>query len=301
MKDSVDAVVALTHQLMQDDVQLARELPQLAAIIGGHEHDMRFQKEGKVYITKAHANAKSAFVIQLTINKKRGKVKAAPQLVYLNENVSLDSATNVVVQKWTNIAEKNYSSLGFDAQKVIINSGPPLDGREAAVRSHPTNLTQLIVAAMAAAAPQAEVVLFNAGSVRVDDLLPAPVTEYDLIRSLPFGGGLREVDIKGSLLEKTLEQGRKNAGIGGFLHYNTAVAYDTSAAAWKINHTLIDPAKTYRVALAEFLLTGKEANLDFLNPDNPDIVKVYPADTTPKSTQSDVRLAVIAYLQKASN
>ena len=41
LKDSVDAVVAITHQSMQEDELLAKELPGLAAILGGHEHDQR--------------------------------------------------------------------------------------------------------------------------------------------------------------------------------------------------------------------------------------------------------------------
>ncbi|MDQ6815231.1 MAG: metallophosphoesterase, partial [Bacteroidota bacterium] len=38
IKDSVDAVVAITHQAIADDILLAKELPGLAAILGGHEH-----------------------------------------------------------------------------------------------------------------------------------------------------------------------------------------------------------------------------------------------------------------------
>ncbi|MBD0351740.1 MAG: bifunctional metallophosphatase/5'-nucleotidase, partial [Flavisolibacter sp.] len=60
----------------------------------------------------------------------------------------------------------------------------------------------------------------------------------------------------------------------------------------------IDPAKTYRVAMSEFLFTGKEANLEFLNPSNPDIVKVYDAETSVASNKSDVRLAMVHYLEK---
>jgi hypothetical protein len=50
--------------------------------------------------------------------------------------------------------------------------------------------------------------------------------------------------------------------------------------------------------MGEFLLSGKEANLDFLNPTNPDVVKVYDANTSVTSPKSDIRLAVVKYLQK---
>jgi hypothetical protein len=54
------------------------------------------------------------------------------------------------------------------------------------------------------------------------------------------------------------------------------------------------------VAITDFLLTGKEANLDYLNPTNADIVKVYDAATSVNDPRSDVRLAVVRYLEKKS-
>jgi 2',3'-cyclic-nucleotide 2'-phosphodiesterase (5'-nucleotidase family) len=296
LKDSVDAVVALTHQSMQEDEMLAKEIPGLAAIIGGHEHDQRFEKVGKIYITKAMANAKTAYVVNLNINKKKHQIKVNPKLEKLNESVVIDSATNAVVQKWHDIAEKNYASLGFDAKKVLITKGEPLDGRESEIRSHPTNLTKLIVASIADAVPNADVVLMNSGSIRVDDILQAPITEYDILRTLPFGGSIREVDMKGSLLVKVLEQGKKNIGIGGYLVYNENLVNENDK--WLLNNVPVDPAKTYHVATTDFLLTGKEANLDYLNPTNVDIVKVYDAATSITDRKSDIRLAVVKYLEK---
>jgi 2',3'-cyclic-nucleotide 2'-phosphodiesterase (5'-nucleotidase family) len=298
IKDTVDAVVAITHQSIADDERLAKEIPGLAMIIGGHEHDMRFEKVGNIYITKAHANAKSAYIINMLINKRKKTTTVDPKLVYINESIPLDSATTAVVEKWTKIADGNYSSLGFDAKKVVINSGDSLDGRESAIRSHPTNLGRLIVAGMADAAPGADVVLLNAGSIRVDDVLVPPITEYDIIRALPFGGGIREADMKGSLLLKTLDQGRKNAGSGGYILCNASVTFDSSRNVWKIGATDIDPSRTYHVALGEFLFSGKEANLDFLNPKNPDVVKVYDPESSSSNSKSDIRLAVVRYLEK---
>jgi 2',3'-cyclic-nucleotide 2'-phosphodiesterase (5'-nucleotidase family) len=298
LKDSVDAVVALTHQAVDNDLQLAKEIPGLAVILGGHEHDMRFEKEGKVYITKAHANAKSAYVVKLKINKKKHKLDVAPKLVYLDGKTAIDSTTNTVVQKWSDIAARSYSLTGFDANKIVINSGQPLNGLETAVRSGGTNLTRIITAAMADAVPEAEVVIINAGSIRVDDMLPPPVSQYDILRSLPFGGGIKQVDMKGGLLIKTLDQGRANKGIGGFLHYNETLTFNAANNAWALNGKPIDPARTYRVAISDFLLTGGEANLDFLTPANPDIVKVYDAPTPAPNVQTDIRLAIVKYLEK---
>ena len=292
LKDSVDAVVAITHQSMEDDEKLAREIPGLALIMGGHEHDQHFKKIGHIYITKAMANAKSAFVIDLVINKKKKTVKIKANPEKLDENILPDSATNAVVQRWVSIAEHSYASLGFDAKKIVLNNGEPLDGRESEVRSKPTNLTRLIVKGIADAAKNADVVIMNAGSIRVDDMLQMPVTQYDIIRSLPFGGSIREAEMKGSLLLQILEQGVKNKGIGGYLHYNDDVSFNINSKKWELKNSPIDSLITYRVALPDFLLTGGEANLGFLKPGNSGIVKILPDPAT------DIRLAIIKYLEK---
>ncbi len=297
LKHICDAVVAVTHLRLEEDIRLAKEVPGLALILGGHEHDMRFEKTGNVYITKAHANARSAFVVKLNIDKSSGAVAVTPELKSLDSSVPLDSATNVVVRKWMDIGVDNYASLGFDAGQILIGKGDTLDGRETEVRSRSTNFTRLISAAVADAFPDADVVIYNAGSIRVDDMLMPPVTQYDIIRSLPFGGGMREVEMTGELLLAVLNQGRKNTGNGGFLHYQP-VMFDSAKNSWTINNTPVDPQKTYKVALSDFLLTGKEENLQFLNKDNPGILEMDNAETSPGNTKADIRLAIVRYLQK---
>lgn len=304
IKDSCDAIIAITHQFIEDDIALAERIPSLAAVLGGHEHDMRLEKVGNVPISKAHANAKSAYVTRLTINIAKKSSEISPTLRMLDETMGQDSLTSEVVKKWTDIANENYSSLGFDAMKVVIASGDSLDGRETETRSVGTNLTELIPLAMADACPEAVAAIVNAGSIRLDDILYPPITQYDILRTLPFGGGIREADLKGSLLLQVLDAGEKNRGTGGFLHYSS-IQYrpssnDPTRGEWIIRDQKIDSGKVYRVAFSDFLLTGKEANLGFLNKDNPGIIRVYDAVTTPSDPRSDIRLAIIKYLEKRS-
>lgn len=295
IKDSVDIVVALTHLDLEDDIKLAQEIPNLGLIMGGHEHDMQFEKIGNVYITKAHANAKTAYVNTLRLNKQNGSFKVSPKLTYLNEEVALDAHTNAVVEKWVKIANENYSSLGFDAEDIVIKTSEPLEGREIVIRSQPSNLTKLVVSGVEAASPLAEVILVNAGAIRVDDILHAPVSQYDILRTMPFGGEIREVDMKGSLLTKVMDIGESNKGIGGYLLRNSAV--DKIDGTWVIGDEKVDANQTYRVAMLGFLLTGMEANLDFLKDDHPEIMKLYPVETAIDHPQSDIRLALVQYLK----
>ena len=297
LKDSCDYIVAITHQLLKDDILLAQKLPGLAMILGGHEHDMQYRQVGDVIITKAHANARSAYVAELNINKKKGTKKVSATLKLLDNSVVLDSVTNTVVQKWTNIAEKNYASLGFDASKVVLKKGDALEARESLIRKQPTNFSRLIINAMEQSSPGADVAIVNSGSIRLDDVLQAPVTQYDIIRSLPFGGSIVEAEMKGSLLKQILEAGRKNAGIGGFLHYSSAVFYDAINQQWTYKKMPIADDIILKVAVTDFLLTGGEANLAFLTKDNPGLTKVLPVYTALSDPRSDIRLAIIKYME----
>jgi len=48
--------------------------------MGGHEHDMRYDKVGDVIISKAHANARSMYILNLQINKNTGSKKVSSRL-----------------------------------------------------------------------------------------------------------------------------------------------------------------------------------------------------------------------------
>ncbi|MEJ7912166.1 MAG: 5'-nucleotidase C-terminal domain-containing protein [Chitinophagaceae bacterium] len=298
LKDSADAIIALTHQFVAEDIQLAREVPGLALIMGGHEHDQQFRKVGKVFVTKAHSNARSAYVVRMQVNKKTGKVKVNPELRYINQTIALDSAADVVVQKWISIAENSFSASGFDARKIVLSKGEPLEGRETEIRHRSTNLTRLVVAAMEDAAPAADLALLNSGSIRVDDILQLPVSQYDILRALPFGGALREADIKGSLLQQVLTAGKGNKGNGGFLQYSQTVTSDASTGDWLYKGAPILPEKIYRVVMSDYLFSGRETNLTFLNATNAAVVKAYAVEKDLTQATSDIRLAIVRYLQK---
>jgi len=297
IKDSCDAVVAITHQLVADDIKLAKQLPGLAVILGGHEHDMRFEKVGNIYITKAHSNAKSAYVVKLGIDKKTKALSVIPQLRNLNDSIQYDSATAQVVRHWTNIADSSFRSAGFDAKKILLQDGEPLDARDEKIRQGSSNLTKLITTAMESACPDAQLAIFNSGSLRADDILYPPVSEYDILRALPFGGAIREADITGRLISKVLDAGMLNKGNGGFLQYSSFVTYDQQERKWLIHGKPVDPDKLYKVAVPGFLISGKEANLEFFSEKNYDVYRLYNAATSVKNPKSDIRLALINYLE----
>ena len=86
------------------------------------------------------------------------------------------------------------------------------------MRNSPGELTDLIAASMLREVKAADAAIFNGGSVRIDDVVPAgPIREYNIIRILPFGGKVLQATFDGSLLAQVLDMGVNNEGTGGYL------------------------------------------------------------------------------------
>jgi 5'-nucleotidase len=89
-----------------------------------------------------------------------------------------------------------------------------------------------------------------------------------------------------------------SADIGGFLQYSPYVLYSSKTSNWTLKNKTIDSAIIYKVALLDFLMTGGEANMGFLTKDNPGVIKVYPMSADTSDPRSDIRLAIVNYLEK---
>ena len=138
----------------------------------------------------------------------------------VNEAIAPDPFIAKVVNYWQEKAFAAFRDNDFDPAAIVTESPIPLDGLESSVRNHPTDLTDLIAQSLltATAAEATELAIFNSGSIRVDDVLAAgSISQYDVIRVLPFGGEIVTVDIKGAILEQALNQSLKNRGTGGYL------------------------------------------------------------------------------------
>jgi 5'-nucleotidase len=297
LKDSTDFVVAITHQSIDEDRNLAQKIPELKLIMGGHEHENIAEKMGEVYIRKADANAKTAFIHRLRYDLEKKTLQIRSELKKIDPSIPDDPLTAQVVNKWLNIANQSFINLGFDPQEIVLHLQEPLDGLEASVRNFPTNLTRLIAKALLHTFPEAKAAIFNGGSIRIDDKLEGNLSEYDVLRILPFGGSLMAVEMKGRLLKKVLDIGKKNQGTGGYLQFEN-ISFDKGKQNWLINNKLIKRNKYYLIAINEFLMSGKEANLDFLTEKHPDVRQIVKADANnPLDTARDIRKALIEYLK----
>jgi 5'-nucleotidase len=300
LRNQVDILVAITHLSLQQDQQLAATFPGIDLILGGHEHENiqqwrivdRPQKQScldsGVPIFKADANARTVYILDLNYDTDTRCLTIKSHLQPITPAIAEDPATAQVVKNWVQLGYQGFREQGFDPEQTVATISESLDGLESSVRNQPTNLTQLIAQAMLREVGNADLAIFNGGSIRIDDRLPVgAITQYDIIRVLPFGGKVLSVQIPGELLQRVLQQGQANRGAGGFLQ--TANVTRSASGEWFIQGQPLQLQRTYTVAINDFLMTGKEQGLNFLNFNAPGVVKL--------AEKRDIRFAVIQELQ----
>ena len=291
LRPRVSVLLAMTHLSFDEDRRLADEQPQIDAILGGHEHvHHQYEKGGAAPIYKADANARTVWIHYFAYDLAARRLRKHSILREIGPNIPEDPVVKSEVDRWVRIAYAGFRKEGFEPSRQVAATSVSLDGSEASVRAHPTRLTAIIAKGMRAEMPEAQIALYNGGSIRIDDVItPGPITEYDIIRILPFGGKIVLVEVRGELLRRVLTQGLMNSGTGGYLQ-SAGAAYRGSGQAWMIGGEDLDPVRTYRVAVNDFLLTGAEQGLGFFSRTATDVKVIREG--------RDIRQTTIAEMQK---
>ena len=100
-------------------------------------------------------------------------------------------------------------------------------------------------------------------------MIEGVITQLDIIRTAALWGKTRRSKHEWILLNQMLNTGNSIKGLGGYLQLSTNISFE--GATWLLNGTAIDPSKTYKIVSPEFLFSGAEKGLEFLNEANPGI------------------------------
>lgn len=292
MKPVTDICLAITHLAIDEDEALARAVPGMPLFLGGHDHTHMRRQVGKTLITKADANAKTVYIHRIRYHLKNGRTEIRSTLHTIDDSIADEPATKTVVDKWIGSLGQITRNMGYDINRKLMRATVVLECTEAAVRSRPTNMGRLTAEAFQAAWPGADVYLLNSGSMRLDDDLSGDITEYDVLRTYPFGGPIVQIAISGQDMTRLLQTGLvSNRSEGGYLQ-TLHIRWDGEALF--IGEKPVEPEKIYTVVLPDFLAAGKEQNLEFLS--------AFPRQTRDSFTlngtafRNDVRDIVIQYM-----
>ncbi len=289
-----DIILGLTHLTLAQDTEVAKTLPQVPLLMGGHEHNNMFVTVNNTAIAKADANAKTVYVHTVTYDLEHKKFEIASELVSITDKTPSSPKVKAVVDTWNSILDEKIKEVIENPSEIIYTAKTPLDGTDTANRSTQTNLGNLITQGMAYAyKDEVDMVFVNGGSFRLDDMLDGAITSLDIFRVLPFGGSIYKIQLKGSLLKEVLDYGEAHAGTGAYLHRMFVDKKSTNDSTWLFKGSPINDDKIYTAAVSDFLLKGFD--IPFLTPENEGVIEVYrPSES---EMAGDIRKAVINYLK----
>ncbi len=250
-RGQVDFFIAVTHLGKEADIQLAQAVPEIDVIVGGHSHDAleRPMKVGNTLICQA--GSRGIYLGQVDMLVEDGDI------IKWRGFLRPVDGSNLPHPAVAAVVEHYASRLGRDLEQVIATAQVTLNGKREAVRSHETNLGNLLTD-IAREYAQADVALLNGGGIR-DSISRGPVAIKDVLKVLPFGNQLATVDLTGQQLLAVLEfDAALPRPAGGFLQVSglNLVIDGDKVSEVTVGGKPLQPDKTYRVATNDFLLAG---------------------------------------------
>lgn len=263
LKKKVDHVVVVSHVGIEVDREIAKNVPGIDLIVGGHSHTP----------IKTPEVVNGTYIVQ---DWEYGKSLGRADLFYLGDELVAFSGglkeydENVVadpeVAKLVDVIAKDIDKV---MNTVIAKTEVALDGARENVRSKETNLGNLLTDIMLERSKslpgfEADVAITNGGGIR-DSIAAGDITKKMLLTVFPFPNTLAVVDVKGSDLKLALEGGlskvEEKAGrfpqvSGMTLVFDAKKPAGERIVELKIGGKDLDPEKTYRVATNDFLAVG---------------------------------------------
>ncbi len=189
LEPQTDLLIALTHEGVDDDVQLAEQTKGIDVIVGGHSHTRLRQPKyvNGVIIVQAGSNAENLGILDLTADKNHHITKwngVLDQLWY-NPNHG-KTVVSALVDSFATEIKNEYS-------EVIGTLSSPWDGQDGETAEG------YYLADAQREEAGADVGFMNNGGIR-KRLIPGPITKQDLFEVLPFRNILTTFKVTGKQL-----------------------------------------------------------------------------------------------------
>lgn len=249
-----DIVVALTHIGVPEDQRLAREVPGIDVVIGGHTQIPLPTPErvGDTVICQAQDNCRYLGRLDLTIDANNKVTVTRGELIPIGEGIVENRMIATLVGSYG-------SKLKNRLSVVIGKARVKLDGEREDVRGNETNLGNFITDLMREAA-HTDVALINAGGIRAS-INAGDVTYGDVINAFPFNNTIVAGKFRGKTLREALD---RSASLnpedlpGAFLQVSglTYVIDNGKATNVRIAGEPLDDERVYTIAMPNFMLAG---------------------------------------------
>lgn len=252
-----DLIIVLSHLGLEGDRELARAIPEIPVIVGGHSHQTlpRGERIGDTLIVQVGTNGYYLGELILHFDRARNRIADMDRTGEVLK-VTADGTPNAkvadVVAKWQAAANQAGS-------RVIGETATALR----AARGEETALGNLITDAMRAAdlgdGKRSDIALHNDGGIRAD-LDAGPITYAELYAVLPFDNTLVGIDLTGAQVKDMLEQGINDSSseiqISGLTFtYTMSRASGQRVTQVLVNGRPLDTQRTYRLTTINYLHT----------------------------------------------
>ena len=254
-----DIVIALTHQGYQRDLALAKEVPDLDVIVGGHTHTKLEQptRVGNVIVTQTNGWGRYLGVLRMTFErddktKRFTLAQMANDYKAMSPDLPEDDGLKAFIADYDQRIKQEMS-------KVIATSNQEFSVET--VRTRENALANMVADALRLQTG-ADIALFNGGNFRAP-LAKGDMTAGDLYAVLPFDNFLVKVKLSGAKIRECLAYGAQQYGDGGFPQVSgLRIRYvDGKLVEAKVGHSAetavpLDDAKSYSVVMTDFLAIG---------------------------------------------
>ncbi|MEW5764216.1 MAG: bifunctional metallophosphatase/5'-nucleotidase [Acidobacteriota bacterium] len=255
-----DFLVVLSHCGFEQDKRIAKEVKGVGLIVGGHDHKVLETPHVENGVPIVQAGDRGRFLGEVEITLSGASAPAVTgRLLPVTSSTGESGEAAALLRPYL---EKEEAALGA----VIGRLPEALSGDRVLLRTGEAPLGDFVADAMKEAS-KAEAAFINGGALRAG--LPAGgVTGRDLYACLPFFDSLTTVLLTGeqiqALLDRCASMPREDPP-GGFLQVSgiEAVYEKGGARSIRIGGAPLDPARAYRVACTQFLLSGGDGLAEF--------------------------------------
>lgn len=255
--EGAEVVVALTHMSLHEDERLAREVPGIDLILGGHDHGPISTVVNDTLIWKTGANLRNLGALDVYVLNAADPL-VLPTSVRIDASVPEDPEIAAVVGEYA-------AQLDEALDEPVGETTTPLDATRATVRHSESNYGNLIADAMRDAT-DADVAIANGGGIRTDRIYEAgTLTRRDVQSVLPFGNVIVSLRISGETLRGVLENAvsQVEEGAGRFPHVSgMTLHYDPSRPPGErvldvtVGGEPLDPQAEYTLAVNDYNAGG---------------------------------------------
>jgi len=250
-------VILLSHSKHHTDRAIAAAVPELAAVVGGHDQILLspYRVVGGVPIFQAFEKGRYLGRLDLQIDpiSKKARLVSYSYLPVTAE-IKADPRIDGIIAGYR-------AKLDARFEEVIGDSKVFLDAERERIRYEETNLGNF-VADLVREYSGARIALINGGSLRAS-IDAGPITLEDVYKTMPYANEIVIIELTGAQLRQALTRSvmaAREDEDGGFLQVS-GIRFEVrgkavAAVAVGEDKEPLNPGQIYRVAIPDFLASG---------------------------------------------